>query len=179
LHHLQEVRVIRRQVVMPVSPEQLWEALTDPDQVAGWFGGRIEWELREGGPAHFSGDDGSERHGRVETVRPGRHLRFRWWPADGNNPRGTRDPAAGHVRPGDGNAAGRDDEAEVSEITYVLEPDGNGTRLTIQERQVAGSPAIGSQACAGDSPTRWTVWDDRLGGAWAALAAPASRLVRA
>jgi uncharacterized protein YndB with AHSA1/START domain len=71
--------VIRRQVVMPVTPERLWQALTDPEQIAGWFGGRLEWELEEGGRAWFHGDDGTERVGRVEAVRPGRHLRFRWW----------------------------------------------------------------------------------------------------
>ena len=30
--------MIRRQVVMPVTPERLWSALTDPDQMVGWFG---------------------------------------------------------------------------------------------------------------------------------------------
>ena len=65
--------MIRRQIVMPVSPERLWEALTEPGQLAGWFGADVEWDLREGGPARFRGDDGTERAGRVEAVRPGRH----------------------------------------------------------------------------------------------------------
>jgi len=158
--------VIRRQIVMPVSAERLWDALTDPDQVAGWFGGRVEWELREGGPARFRGDDGSERLGRVEAVRPGRHLRFRWWPAAGAEPAGP---------PGAASPDG------TSEVSYLLEPDGEGTRLTVQEHQLA-TPG-GPQACAlvGSSPREpreWAAWDDRLFGAWAGVVAPATALVR-
>jgi len=170
--------VIRRQIVMPVKPEQLWEALTDPDQVAGWFGGRVEWELRAGAPAHFRGDDGRKRLGRIEAVRPGRHLRFRWWPAP--------DEAA--------TATGSETPAtpDASEISYILEPDGEGTRLTVQERQVGGPGPERPQACAtvGGLPARpaagdavsgghpgWTPWDDRLLGAWAGLVGCAAALV--
>lgn len=165
--------MIRRQVVIPVSPEQLWDALTDPAQVAGWFGGRIEWELREGGPADFCGDDGSERDGRVEAVRIGRHLRFRWWPAD-NSEAGDADPADPDTAGGGGG-----DVSGTSEVSYVLEPDGDGTRLTIQERQVIAppiSPQASARACA--QPAPWTVWDDRLVGVWAGLVAPVAWLVR-
>ncbi|HEY3810874.1 MAG TPA: SRPBCC domain-containing protein [Acidimicrobiales bacterium] len=160
--------MIRRQVVVPVSPERLWDALTDPDQVSGWFGARVEWRLEQGGPARFVTDDGREREGRVEAVRPGRHLRFRWWPAGG----------------------GADPAGDLSEVSYVLEPVEEGTRLTIQERQIA-EPAVGgsgdAQACAagasgsgaGASGSGWTDWDRRLVGAWAGVALPAHQLVRA
>jgi uncharacterized protein YndB with AHSA1/START domain len=161
--------VIRRQVVMPVSPERLWEALTDPDQVSGWFGGRLEWELREGGPARFRGDDGTERVGRVEAVRPGRHLRFRWWPAgealfDVDGP-DVGDPQGGSA-----------DARDVSEVSYLLEAVEDGTRLTIQERQVAraslGSLADRRTPAAGRPPEPWTAWDERLAGAWARVGRP-------
>jgi uncharacterized protein YndB with AHSA1/START domain len=145
--------VIRRQVVMPVSPERLWEALTDPEQVTEWFGARVDWALEEGGPARFLDDDGSVRAGRIEAVRPGQHLRFLWWPTGNND----------------------DGPADVSEVSYLLEPVAEGTRLTIQERQIGTSPdraACGpAQACAAGSPRRWTSWDGRLAGAWAGLVA--------
>jgi uncharacterized protein YndB with AHSA1/START domain len=168
--------VIRRQIVIPVSAERLWDALTDPDQVAGWFGGRVEWELREGAPARFRGDDGTERLGRVEAVRPGRHLRFRWWPAVGAEPAGP----AGATSPAGPDGPDGAGPAGSSEVSYLLEPDGEGTRLTVQERQLAAPD--GPQTCArvGCSPTPrgWTGWDDRLFGAWAGLVAPATALVR-
>ena len=131
--------MIRRQIVMPVSPERLWDALTEPGQLAKWFGADVQWDLREGGSARFRRDDGTERAGRVEAVRPGRHLRFRWWPAE---PRAS-DPAAGcgpeHDSPGD-----PEDDVE-SEISYLLEPidDGTRTRLTVQERQIAENRQVG------------------------------------
>jgi len=165
--------VIRRQVVLPVDPDRLWNALTDPDQAAGWFGGRIEWELQEGAPLRFRDDDGSGREGHVEVVRPGRYLRYRWW---------RMEPAG----------------AGESEVTYLIEPTEAGCRLTIQERDVA-SPAVGRRpdplargwdssgsASASASPcsapasawpspasTSWTRWDERVAGAWAGLATPA------
>lgn len=106
--------MIRRQVIMPVSPERLWEALTDPDKMAGWFGAEVQWTLEEGAPARFVSDDGSERAGRVQAVRPGRHLRFRWWP--------TTERAEGSETP--------DPEAPAaSEVSYLLEPVPEGTRL--------------------------------------------------
>ncbi len=164
--------MIRRQVVMPVSPERLWAALTDPDQMSGWFGARVEWRLEPGAPARFRGDDGTWRAGRVDAVRPGRHLRFRWWPAEPD-----ADPATG--------PSGRSDGAEAaSEVSFVLEPVPDGTRLTIQERRLDTWPAAGrAEARAGRTETGrnagWTAWDGFLATAWAGLATPALTGARA
>jgi uncharacterized protein YndB with AHSA1/START domain len=146
--------VIRRQVVIPVTPERLWQALTDPEQIAGWFGGHLQLDLEEGGRAWFHGDDGHERLGRVEAVRPGRHLRFRWWP----------------VADDEGSGAG------VSEVSYLLEPVEEGTRLTIQERQLTAPDSDRPRASAaghsgrGTTAGSWSAWDERLAGAWLGLA---------
>src|SRR5690348_1936220 len=91
---------------MPVTPERLWQALTDPEQVAGWFGGHLEWELEEGGRAWFRGDDGSERVGRVEVVRPRRHLRFGWWWVAGARAAGGEGGGAGGGGAGGGSGGG-------------------------------------------------------------------------
>jgi uncharacterized protein YndB with AHSA1/START domain len=146
--------MIRRQVVMPVTPERLWAALTDPDEIAGWFGARVEWQLEPGSPARFHGDDGHDRSGRVVVVRPGRHLRFRWWPTD----RRPDSPDAQERSP---------DDIDVSEVSYVLEPVPGGTRLTIQEQPVDASTGP-AQVRAG-----WTAWDRRLVTAWGRLGTPA------
>jgi uncharacterized protein YndB with AHSA1/START domain len=153
--------MIRRQVVMPVTPERLWAALTDPDEMAGWFGARVEWELEPGSPARFRGDDGRDRSGRVVVVRPGRHLRFRWWPTD----RRPESPEAQELAP---------ETDDVSEVSYVLEPVPGGTRLTIQEQPVDRSTAGRAQARTG-----WTAWDGRLALAWGRLDAPACQGARA
>jgi uncharacterized protein YndB with AHSA1/START domain len=106
--------MIRRQVVLPAAPGEVWRQLTDPDEVGEWMGGRVAWELHPGGPARFDGDDGSRRVGRIEEVEPDRRLRYRWWPEDGDGP--------------------------ASEVTYVLTPEEEGTEVTVTERTLAPVP---------------------------------------
>lgn len=151
--------MIERQLVLPVATESLWEAITDPTELAGWFGSAVEWELRPGGPARFDGHDGSRRQGLVTEVLPGRRLSFRWW-KESDGPDG------------------------ASEVTYELDPDpdSDGTRLVVTERPVGPDPS-GSEPAnsrpAASVPSRssgercdtaretWTDWDSRLLGAWA------------
>jgi uncharacterized protein YndB with AHSA1/START domain len=103
-----------RQVVIPASPEKLWDTLTQPEAVAAWFGSQVAWDLRPGGPARFWDDDGTVRDGIIDAVRPGRHLRFRWWPED-------------------------QEHNATSQVSYDLEAEEDGTRLTVTEQQVPGS----------------------------------------
>jgi uncharacterized protein YndB with AHSA1/START domain len=113
---------IRRELVVPVAPADLWRALTDPGALAGWFGAEVEWDLAAGGGARFVDGAGAVREGVVDTAVPERELRFRWWPEGG---------AA------DG----------TSEVTYQLEPDPGGTRLTVTERAIApAAPAARATA---------------------------------
>jgi len=160
--------VIRRQVVLPVAPDRLWEALTDPDQASGWLGGRMEWEVSEGAPLRFHDDDGSRREGQIDTVRTGRYLRYRWWTV-------TTPGASGGDTDGEPAAA----EPAGAEVTYLIEPDEEGARLTIQERGLpTGVPAARASSdwtWPGETVTSfsWTRWDDRMAGAWAGLSAPA------
>ncbi|MGI8750798.1 MAG: SRPBCC family protein [Acidimicrobiales bacterium] len=152
--------MIERQLVLPVPAESLWDAITDPADVAAWFGSTVEWELRPGAPARFDGHDGSRRRGLVTEVQPGRRLSFRWW-NDSDGP---------HT---------------ASEVTYDLDPDpdGDGTRLVVTERPVDPAPSMGQPAtterpAASVAPLStslrmdagretWTDWDGRLFGAWA------------
>jgi uncharacterized protein YndB with AHSA1/START domain len=176
LHEWQEVpSMIRRQIVMPVTPERLWQALTDPVYVAGWFGARVEWRLEEGSPARFLADDGEARSGRVEAVRPGRHLRFTWWPSPQTGREGTNPGPGPGPGAGDGSGAGEG----ASEVSYVLEPVPEGTRLTIQERQIVpAGPSLVSRTSA-EVTGGWTRWDGRLMSAWGGLTARSLQGVRA
>jgi len=99
-------------------------------------------------------EDGTVRGGVVEAVLPGRHLCFRWW------------------REGEG-------PESPSQVSYDLEPDEGGTRLTVTEQPVpvdTDDPAQDSAAKAAGAPVAsagagsWTAWDGRLFGCWAVTA---------
>jgi uncharacterized protein YndB with AHSA1/START domain len=142
----QEAEMVQRQVVIPASVDQLWDALTEPESLAAWFGSEVEWDLRPGGAARFRELDGTRRRGVVDSVFPGRHLSFRWWEEDG----GTK---------------------TASQVSYTLEPAEEGTRLTVTEEPVAA--ADGPVASAAGAT--WTRWDSRLFCCWA-LVAPTARV---
>jgi uncharacterized protein YndB with AHSA1/START domain len=143
-----------RQVVIPVSPSELWDALTEPEVIATWFGSQVEWDLRPGGRARFLTDEGTVRGGVVDDVRPGRHLSFRWWPEG-------------------------EDQSAASQVSYDLEPEDDGTVLTVTEQPLgnganeATEVNQSTQACAwtasaADPMGSWTGWDTRLFRCWAA-----------
>lgn len=143
--------VIERQLVVPVPATRLWEALTEPDLLADWFGAAVTWELRPDAPARFDDHDGTQRRGRVTEVLPGRRLAFRWWEAGDNG----------------------DDDADVSEVVYRLDPDGDGTRLVVTERRLDAADSVAGHA--GRDARTWTDWDGRLLGAWALATAGVRR----
>lgn len=70
---------VAREVLLPAPAEEVWEALTDPAQLAAWFGGDLEIDPRPGGRTRYRGDDGEVRIGSVREADPGRRLAFDWW----------------------------------------------------------------------------------------------------
>jgi uncharacterized protein YndB with AHSA1/START domain len=141
---------VRREIVLPAAPGEVWEAITSPEVLREWFGAEVAWELTPGGAGRFREEDGSAREARVDSVEPGRHLGFRWWPE------------------------GREDEA--SQVDYELSEDGDGTRLVVTETPT-GAPSVSGlhsrrqsdiNACQNAGTTGgWTDWDSRLFGVWA------------
>ncbi|HUK96119.1 MAG TPA: SRPBCC domain-containing protein [Gaiellaceae bacterium] len=70
--------MIRREIVFPVTREELWDALTEPERLEDWFANEVEVDLRPGGAAHFRWSNGEERHATVTTVAPEERLAFSW-----------------------------------------------------------------------------------------------------
>ena len=93
-----------REIVLDAPPEEVWEALTDPEQLEEWFANDVEFDLERGGV--FRWDDGEVRHAVVEEVDAERRLAIRWWDPDG---------------------------PEESEVTFTLVAIPAGTRLVVTE----------------------------------------------
>lgn len=68
-----------RVVSLEATPDEVWAALTEHEQLGAWFGGDLTLEARPGGRVVLVGDDGERRHGTIEVIDPGRRLVFRWW----------------------------------------------------------------------------------------------------
>ena len=70
---------IERDLWLPATPEEVWEAITGD----GWLADRVLLDLRPGGEAEFE-SDGHVRTGWVEEVSAPERLSF-WW-ATGDEP---------------------------------------------------------------------------------------------
>lgn len=101
--------LIERELTLPVPPEAVWEALTDPGWLREWLADEAELQLRPGGDARFRiGEE--TRTGWVEEATP---------PADG---------AAGRL------AFWWEQEGEpASRVALELTASDDGTRLRVVE----------------------------------------------
>jgi uncharacterized protein YndB with AHSA1/START domain len=69
---------IEREVLLPVDPDEAWDAITDPTELEAWFADEVEeLDLRPGGRAAFRWE-GGRREAVIEEVEPGRRFAFRW-----------------------------------------------------------------------------------------------------
>jgi uncharacterized protein YndB with AHSA1/START domain len=69
---------VTREIVFPVPPDEVWEALTDPEQLEEWFANDVELDPQEGGEGLFRWDNGEERRAKVVEAEPGERLVFDW-----------------------------------------------------------------------------------------------------
>ena len=70
--------MIRREIVLLATRDDVWGALTDEDRLEEWFANDVELDLRPGGGASFRWSNGEERHATVTEVEPERRLAFDW-----------------------------------------------------------------------------------------------------
>jgi uncharacterized protein YndB with AHSA1/START domain len=99
------MEAVTRQVELEISPEALWEAISDREALATWLGDDVEIDLRPGGTGHVI-DEHTTRLLTVDTVEHGRAWSFEW-----------------HVG-----------DEPVSHVAFEIEStDDGGSRLTITE----------------------------------------------
>src|SRR2546430_11285834 len=58
---------IEREIVFPASPEEVWEALTEPERLEEWFATEVELDARPGGEGIFRWGDGDRKSTRLNS----------------------------------------------------------------------------------------------------------------
>jgi uncharacterized protein YndB with AHSA1/START domain len=77
--HVKEVPMeVEREVTFPSSPDEVWEALTEPERLEEWFANDVELDARPGGEGIFRWDDGDERRAVVRELEEARRLVLDW-----------------------------------------------------------------------------------------------------
>jgi uncharacterized protein YndB with AHSA1/START domain len=103
---------VHRSIDLDASLDDLWQAITDPAELATWFAPEAELDVFPGGRGRFVDDEGVARTALVDDVEPGRRLVLRWWPDD-------------------------EGPAGASIVTLVVAPRAGGSRLVVTEELMA------------------------------------------
>jgi uncharacterized protein YndB with AHSA1/START domain len=69
---------VEREIVVPEAPEEVWEALTDPERLEEWFASEVELDPRPGGAGVFRWRDGDERAAVVRELEEAERLVLDW-----------------------------------------------------------------------------------------------------
>ena len=60
------------------TPDEVWEALTEPERLEEWFASEVELDARPGGEGVFRWGDGDERHAVVRELEEAERLVLDW-----------------------------------------------------------------------------------------------------
>jgi uncharacterized protein YndB with AHSA1/START domain len=124
---------IERRMTFELPRDVVWAALTEPDQIAQWFGSGAELDLRPGGDGAFTWDQhGVTSRITVERVDPPSRFAYRWEPG------------------------GADRGGLTTLVEFILEEIPRGTRLTLIE---SGFAQLGADTRQGNEYG----WDEELG----------------
>src|SRR5260370_8345890 len=84
---------VEKRVVSPVGREEVWAAITRPEELSRWFGMEVvSLDLRPAGRIVFKDGGGRSRRALVEEVKPPCRFVFRWMPTPAGAP--APDPAS-------------------------------------------------------------------------------------
>jgi uncharacterized protein YndB with AHSA1/START domain len=78
---------VRRELVVEASPERVWRAITEADELVHWFPDKIaEVDLRPGGAIRIEWEDGEFDEGSIDVVKEPSRFAFRWHGAGFDSP---------------------------------------------------------------------------------------------
>jgi uncharacterized protein YndB with AHSA1/START domain len=69
---------VEREIVVPEAPDEVWEALTEPERLEEWFASEVELDARPGGEGVFHWGDGDERRAVVRELEEAERLVLDW-----------------------------------------------------------------------------------------------------
>jgi uncharacterized protein YndB with AHSA1/START domain len=69
---------VEREIVVPEGPDEVWEALTEPERLEEWFASEVELDARPGGEGVFHWGDGDERRGVVRELEEAERFVLDW-----------------------------------------------------------------------------------------------------
>ena len=101
---------IERTVEIAHPPDQVWAALTTAEGLGTWFGNQATIDLRPGGSAQMTWDQGFRADMRIERVEEPTVFGFTW-----------------HIY------GLPEDDPRRTYVEFTLEPNDSGTRLTVVE----------------------------------------------
>jgi uncharacterized protein YndB with AHSA1/START domain len=107
---------IEQHVDLDTDAEEAWRAISDRDELAAWFGGAVDVEIRPGEAGTIVDDDGVRHEVLITDVEEGRCVAWHWW----------------------------DERGELSSVEITVEPAGGMTRVRVVEQLVgpASVPAV-------------------------------------
>jgi uncharacterized protein YndB with AHSA1/START domain len=108
---------IERTIEVAQPPDRVWAALTTAEGLGAWFGNEAAIDLRPGGSARMTWDNGSTVEMRVERVEEPKVFGYTW-------------PVYGLP----------EDDPRRTYVEFTLEPTEKGTRLTVVESGFAQLP---------------------------------------
>ena len=116
---------VTREVVLDAPPDEVWDAVTSPEQLAEWFGADVVGDLAPGEVVRFTSDDGTVRRAFIERMDEPRELCWRWLPSATEPP---------------------------SRVDITIAPRGDGSVLRVTEWRfeaaISAVPRIGFRALA-------------------------------
>jgi uncharacterized protein YndB with AHSA1/START domain len=101
---------IERTIDLAHPPRKVWAAITTAEGLGTWFGNKATVDLRPGGSAELTWDDGATANLRIERVEEPAVFAYTW-----------------HIY------GLPEDDPRRTYVEFTLEPVGAGTRLTVVE----------------------------------------------
>jgi uncharacterized protein YndB with AHSA1/START domain len=111
---------VEQHVDLDTDLDEAWRVISDGDELATWFGGEVDLDVRPGGVGTIVDDAGVRYDVLVTAVEEGRRVAWHWW----------------------------NDRGELSSVEISLAPTDGLTRIRIVERLVGPVAPVVTSACA-------------------------------